>query len=170
MLHYHCRLHFDESAIAEKKNVANVTSSIDPACVNMDLPDAALFSWDDPAKATDDPQLSPGGALEVSLNDNMLAAEQQNQAPEMEITLDWDSLRQAIVDVTSPDNMSKTEIDEVKAGDTGKEGMTDAALQKSAVEKAAQSNNVLQDASAADLQASPKGNVVPFKRQSAPRL
>lgn len=156
--------------MAEKKNVANVTSSIDPACVNMDLPDAALFSLDEPAKSTDDPQLAPGGVLEVSMNDNMLAAEQQSHAPEMEDIHDWDSLRQAIVHEISPDNMSKAENDEVKAGASGKEGMTDASLQKSAIEKAAQNKSVLQDASAADLQASPKGNVVPFNRQRAPRL
>lgn len=156
--------------MAEKKQVATVTSSIDPACVNMDLPDAALFSLDDPAKSTDDPQLAPGGVLEVSMNDNMLAAEQQNHAPETENIHDWDSLRQAIVHEISSDNTSKAEIDEVKVGDIGEEGMTDAALQKSAAEKAAQNKSVLQDASAADLQASPRGNVVPFKRQSAPRL
>lgn len=156
--------------MAEKKQVATVTSSIDPACVNMDLPDAALFSFDDPAKSTDDPQLAPGGVLEVSMNDNVLAAEQQNHAPEMENIHDWDSLRQAIVDEISSDNTSKAEINEVNAGDIAEEGMTDAALQKSAAEKAAQNKSVLQDASAADLQASPRGNVVPFKRQSAPRL
>ena len=156
--------------MAEKKHVATVTSSIDPACVNMDLPDAALFSLDDPAKSTDDPQLAPGGVLEVSMNDNMLAAEQQNHAPEMANIQDCDSLRQAIADEISPDIMSKADNDEVKAGVIGEEGMSDAALQKSAVEKAAQNKSMLQDASAADLQASLKGNVVPFKRQSAPRL
>lgn len=169
MRHYCCRLHFDESALAEKKNVAIVSTSIDPACMNMDLPDAALFSIDDPAKFTDDSKLAPGGVLEVSMNDNMLAAEQQNHA-DMEAIDDWDSLRQAIVSEVSTDNMSKATNNEVKAGDVDFEGMTDAALEKSAAKSAADDDKLLQNASGNDVQGSPKGNVLPFKRQKAPRL
>ena len=174
VLHYHCRLHFDESALAEKKNVAIVSSSIDPTCMNMDLPDAALFSMDDPAKSTGDSKLAPGGVLEVSMGDNMLAAEQQNHAQDMETINDWESLRQAMVGEFSTDNMIKATNGDVKAGDVDNNGVTDAALQNSAAKKAADSVKMLQNApkyaSGNDVQGSPKGNVVPFKRQRAPRL
>ena len=167
---YHCRLHFDESALAEKKNVAIVSSSIDPTCMNMDLPDAALFSMDDPAKSTGDAKLAPGGVLEVSMGDNMLAAEQQNHAQDMESINDRDSLHRAIVGEISTDNMSKIMNDDVKGGDVENKGMNNAALQKSAAKKAADGHNTLQNASGDDVQGSSKGNVVPFKRHRAPRL
>lgn len=133
----------------------------------MDLPDAALFSMDDPARSTD--KVAPGGVMEVTMDDNMLAAEQQTHAEDMEQINDWDSLRQTIVDDIGVENMDKA-TDVGVQNDVGNEGMIDAALQKPAVKKAADNTKVLQDESKADVQGPSKGNVVPFKRQSAPRL
>ena len=144
--------------------MANV--SIDVACMNMDLPDAALFSMDDPARSTD--KVAPGGVMEVTMDDNMLAAEQQTHAEDMEQISDWDSLRQTIVDDIGVEKMDKAT--DVVQNDVGNEGMIDAALQNPAVKKASDNTTVLQDASKADVQGPSKGNVVPFKRQSAPRL
>lgn len=156
-----CRLHFDESALAEMKNLASV--SIDPACMNLDLPDAALFSMDDPSSSTDDPKPAPGGVLEVCMDDNTLAAEQQK---EVESTNDEDTLRQNVVNEIGSAKMGR--VTNNTAGDVRTEGMTDDAVQKSAAKTAADSDDMLRDTSTADAQ--PKNNVLPFKRHRAPRL
>ena len=164
-----CRLHFDESALAEKKNVAIVSTNIDPSCMNMELPNAALFSMDDPAKPKGDPKLAPGGVLEVAMDENMLAAEQQNHA-NMKTTNDWDGLRRSIVGELNIDNMSRPMNDDVKAGDVDCKRVPTAALHNLAVKTGADSDKLLKNASGNDVQSSPKGNVVPFKRQRAPRM
>lgn len=138
--------------------------------MNMDLPDAALFSMDNPAKSTDDSKLAPGGVLEVAMSDNMLAAEQQNYAQHVETLNDCDSLRQAIAGETSTEDMSTAMHDGIKAGDGDSKGVTGAALQKPAAKKAAVSDSLLQNVSGNDVQGSPAGNVVPFKRKRAPRM
>ena len=104
------------------------------------------------------------------MNDNMLAAEQQNHAQDMETINDWDSLRQAIVGGISTDNMSKDTNDHVEAGAGDNTGATTAALQKSAAKKATDSDKMQQNATGIHVQGSPASNVVPFKRQRAPRL
>ena len=158
-----CRLHFDESALAEMKNLASV--SIDPACMNLDLPDAALFSMDDPAKYTDDSKPAPGGVMEVCRDDNMLTAEQHK---EKESTNDGDSLHGHVVNENGSTKVDKVTND-TNGADVGIKGMTDDdAMHESAAKNVADSDNMLQNASTADAQ--PKNNVLPFKRHRAPRL
>lgn len=161
-----CRLHFDESTLAEKKNVANVSSSIDPANMTMDLPDAALFSMDDPTPSTDDPKLAPGGVLEVARNENVLFADQQSSLKKTDESDDLVRLRKAIVVGVVTESSHGATNDGMKDG----KGMNNDSLLKSAANKAADDSKVLQDDSWAGSQGPPKNNVVPFKRQKAPRF
>ena len=167
-----CRLHFDESTLAEKKNIANVSSSIDPANMTMDLPDAALFSMDDPGASTDDPKLAPGGVLEVFRNDNMLFADQQSSHKKTNDNDDLVHLRKAIEDGVVTESSHGAMNDGMKDGKGMKdgEGMNKDSLLTSAANKAADDNKMLQDDSRAGSQGPPKNNVVPFKRQKAPRF
>ena len=86
------RLHLPESVLAQKKSVAHVDSSIDPASMSMELPDQALFSMDHPAP--DHPKLAPGGVMSIARDDNALSAAQQ----EGPVSDDWTPLRKAIFD------------------------------------------------------------------------
>lgn len=143
------------------KNLASV--SIDPACMNLDLPDAALFSMDDPSRSTDDPKPAPGGVMEVCMDDNMLAVEQKKK--ELQSINNKDSSSQHVNAIAK---IGQATNDTAGVGDMGTEGMTDDAQQKTAAKKAADSDRMLQDESTADAQ--PKNNVLPFKRHRAPRL
>ena len=87
------RLHLHESVLAEKKSVAHVDSSIDPASMSMESPDQALFSMDHPAPV-DHPKLAPGGVMSIARDDNALSAAQQ----EGPVRDDWTPLRKAIFD------------------------------------------------------------------------
>ena len=161
-----CRLHFDESSLAEKKIVANVSSSIDPTNMIMDLPDAALFSMDVPSSSTDDPKLAPGGVLEVSRNENVLFADQQTSFKKTHDNDDLALLRQAVVGGIGNENSDGATNDGIKDG----KGMSRDSLVKSAADKAGDETKVLQDESRTGTQGRPKNNVVPFKRQKAPRF
>ncbi len=86
------RLHLHESVLAEKKSVAHVGSSIDPASMSMELPDQALFSMDQPAPV-DHPKLAPGGVMSIARDDNALSAQQEGPVSD-----DWTPLRKAIFD------------------------------------------------------------------------
>lgn len=87
------RLHLNESVLAEKKSVAHVDSSIDPASMSMGSPDQALFSMDHPAPV-DHPKLAPGGVMSIARDDNALSAAQQ-EGPVID---DLTPLRKAIFD------------------------------------------------------------------------
>lgn len=73
------RLHFHESTLAEKKNMAHVNSSIDPATISMEAPDQALFSMDDPVHMTH-ANHAPGGGMAVARHDNILSVTQQDNS------------------------------------------------------------------------------------------
>ncbi|KAA6419145.1 MAG: hypothetical protein FRX49_10885 [Trebouxia sp. A1-2] len=87
------KLHLNESVLAEKKSVAHVDSSIDPASMSMGSPDQALFSMDHPAPV-DHPKLAPGGVMSIARDDNALSAAQQ-EGPVID---DLTPLRKAIFD------------------------------------------------------------------------
>ena len=150
-----CRLHYDESLLAEKKNNVSVSSSLDPASMTMDLPDAALFSMDDPKISSIDPKLSAGGVMEVSLDDNMLLAEQHSSSKKMNSNSGSDVL----------DTKDKR-----KEGTEAGEDMGVPALDKAAdISTTAEDKNRSQEESSVSVRTPPRNNVVPFRRQQVPR-
>ena len=162
------RLHLHESVLAEKKSVAHVDSSIDPASMSMESPDQALFSMDHPAPVAH-PKLAPGGVMSIARDDNALSAAQQ----EGPVSDDWSPLRKAIFD----------------AGETGKHmnamnDRTNERTQDGNDVKAKKEAKAMQSASAAEpdendhnehgqpqIEANvpSKNNVVPFFRPRVPR-
>ena len=64
--------------------------------MQMDLPDAALFNIDDPAKTLDDFELAPGGVMEKSTGDSILMAEQQSKAKKRDARDDWGGLHNGL--------------------------------------------------------------------------
>lgn len=159
------KLHLHEWVLAEKKSVALVDSSIDPASMSMELPDQALFSMDHPGPV-DHPKLAPGGVMSVGRDDNALSAAQQ----EGPVSDDWTPLRKAIF----------------AAGETGKQMkvMNDRTNECTTDEndvKAEKEVKAIQSASAAqpdenahnepqiEAKGPSKNNVVPFFRPKVPR-
>ena len=161
------RLHLHESVLAEKKSVAHVGSSIDPASMSMELPDQALFSMDQPAPV-DHPKLAPGGVMSIARDDNALSAQQEGPVSD-----DWTPLRNAIFD----------------AGETGKQtnamnDRTNECTTDGNDVKAKKEVKALESASAAEpdenhhnehvqpqieAKEPSKNNVVPFFRPKVPR-
>lgn len=133
--------------------------------MNLDLPDAALFSMDEPPRSMDEPKLASGGVLEVCMDDNMLAAEHHK---ELEHINDRKSWRKTVLNETEPAEACQATHDADVGNESGNEGRIGGALQKPAAKKPADSEQMLQDVSTDDAQS--KNNVLPFKRHRAPRL
>ena len=164
------RLHLHEAVLAEKKSVAHVDSSIDPASMSMESPDQALFSMDHPA--VDHPKLAPGGVMSIARDDNALSAAQQ----EGPVSDDWSPLRKAIFDAGETGKHMNAMNDRTNECNTYASRGTDVKTQKEV--KAIQSaiaaepdENYHNEHGQPQTEAKgpSKNNVVPFFRPKVPR-
>ena len=159
-----CRLHLDEFVLAEKKHVANVNNSIDPATLSMASPDQALFSMDDPG-SMEDFMPAAGGVMMLARDDNTLSAAQQQD----EVTEDWGILRNAILGTHENSvNIQATNDATNKCADSDVPGRREGEVQKSAAAVECDENDVKHMHPKRAVEGSTKGNIVPFSRFKVP--
>ena len=162
------RLHLHESVLAEKKSVAHVDSSIDPASMSMESPDQALFSMDHPAPM-DHPRLAPGGVMSIARDDNALSAAQL----EGPVSGDWTPVRKAIFDAGETGKHMKAMNDRTNECTTdGNDVKTQKEVKaiKSANAAEADENDHNEDIQPQiEAKAPSRNKVVPFFRPKVPR-
>ncbi len=162
------RLHLHESVLAEKKSVAHVDSSVDPASMSMESPDQALFSMDHPAPM-DHPRLAPGGVMSIARDDNALSAAQL----EGPVSGDWTPVRKAIFDAGETGKHMKAMNDRTNECTTdGNDVKTQKEVKaiKSANAAEADENDHNEDIQPQiEAKAPSRNKVVPFFRPKVPR-
>lgn len=162
------KLHLHESVLAEKKSVAHVDSSIDPASMSMELPDQALFSMDHPAPVAH-PKLSPGGVMSIARDDNALSAAQQEDP----VSDDWSPLRKAIFDAGEPGKhmnaMNDRTNERTQEGNDVKAKKEAKAMQSASAAEPDENDHSEHVQPQIEANVPSKNNVVPFFRPRVPR-
>lgn len=154
------RLHLHESTLAEKRNMAHVNSSIDPATISMEAPDQALFSMDDPVHMTH-ANCAPGGGMAVARHDNILSVTQQDDSA----TDEWPPLHNATFGV-GDNNFNISATDHVRSecipGYTGMNGKEYGEDLESATAAQTDENDAQRVQPKQVVKESCTNNIVPF--------